>query len=301
MIQTIKKAAIVLCVFILFCTREDPLTPTLSSDNPCVYPVSVIDGIGTADITIGMSKDEIESRMPVQSIDTLHDKLYYTYEDSCGDNYTIEYSDVKAAKSIQIESQRIRCAQNITPGKNRVDIEAVYGPAFITPVYQSLNALHYDIEGLIFYVDDSTGLESITILPPIELLPVTSGYGSDEINIDKTKEDILSLDYDSVSVKQGDGYEFITLIYDDHLYGIWYSNDTTVSRISFGSRTVCDSVITKRDTKDALEEVYGAPETQFQLESLDQVAYCYVSRGVDFFIDSAGYVCQTVIYPVPVQ
>ena len=187
--------------------------------------------------------------------------------------------------------------QQILPLENKNDIEAVYGPAVVTPVYQTLNALHYDIEGLIFFVDDLTGLKSIKILAPIKLLPVASGYGSEEINIYSTKGDISSLEYDSISFKSSSTYETITLIYENRVYGITFSNDTTVSRIFFGSNIICDSAITKRSTQNAVKDKYGIPDTQMQLGSLNQEAYCYIHRGVDFIFDTCGFVIQTVIYP----
>lgn len=297
MIRTVIKIVAALWTIFLFCETKDPVIPVLILDNPCVLPCTVIGGIGTDLITIGIPKEEIEKKMQLHSIDTLSNRFYYVYIDSCDDIYTVEYTDSNIARSIEIESQRIKCAANITIGKTKNDIEAIYGPATITPVYQTLNALHYDIEGLIFFVDDSTGLESIKILAPIELLPVTSGYGSEEINLHSTKNSIESLDYDSISFKSSSMYETITLIYENRVYGISFSNDTTVSRIIFGSNVICDSAITKRSTQNAVKDKFGIPVTQMQLKSLNQEAYCYIHRGVDFIFDTCGFVIQTVIYP----
>lgn len=297
MIRIIGKIIASLWSLFLFCETNDPIAPDLIPDNPCVLPCTVIDGIGTALITIGMQKKDIEKKIQLYSIDTISNRFYYVYKDSCDDIYTIEYTDSNIARSIEIESPRIKCAANITVGKTKNDIEAVYGPAVVTPVYQTLNALHYDIEGLIFFVDDLTGLKSIKILAPIKLLPVASGYGSEEINIYSTKGDISSLEYDSISFKSSSTYETITLIYENRVYGITFSNDTTVSRIFFGSNIICDSAITKRSTQNAVKDKYGIPDTQMQLGSLNQEAYCYIHRGVDFIFDTCGFVIQTVIYP----
>jgi hypothetical protein len=297
MTRIFRNVVATLCVIFLFCETTDPVTPDLPSDNPCVMPVTVIDGIGTSEITIGMQKNEAEQKLQLISIDTLSSRYYYFYSDSCDDTYTIEYTDSNTVRSIEIESQRIKCAANIIVGKTKNDIETVYGPAVVTPVYQTLNALHYDIEGLIFFVDDSTGLESIKILAPIKLIPVTSGYGSEEINVHSTKSDISSLEYDSISFKSSSTYETITLIYEKRVYGISFSNDTTVSRIFFGSNVICDSTITKRSTQNTVMDKYGIPDTQIQLKSLNQEAYCYIHHGVDFIFDTCGFVIQTVIYP----
>jgi hypothetical protein len=297
MISNIGKMVAGLCVIFLFCETEDPVAPDFSPEPPCVFPCTVIDGVGTAAITIGMQKKEIEKKMQLDSIDTLSSRLYYYYKDSCDDIYTIEYTDSNTARSIEITSPRIKCAANINVGKKRKDIEAVYGPAIVTPVYQTLNALQYDIEGLIFFVDDSTGLKNIKILAPMELLPVKAGYGSEEINIRSTKKSITTLDYDSISFRPGTTGEYATLIYDNLVYGIWFPNDTTVSRISFGSHIICDATITKRSTNVAVRNMFGVPDTQMQLTSLNEDVYCYIHRGVDFIFDTSGYVIQTVIYP----
>lgn len=297
MIRNIGTAIAGLCVVVLFCESEDPVAPALSPDNPCVLPVAVVDGVGTAEITIGMRKDDIGNKMQLRSIDTLSNRYYYNYEDSCDDRYTVEYTDSNTVRSINITSQRIKCAANITVGKTKNDIEAIYGPAFVTQVYQTLNALHYDIEGLIFFVDDSIGLKSVKILAPLELLPVKSRYGSDEINIHSTRECIASLEYDSISVSSGTTSDVVTLIYNNRVYGIWFPNDTTVSRISFGSKVICDSAITKRSTKTVVMNRYDTPDTQMQLTSLNQDVFCYIHRGVDFIFDASGYVIQIVIYP----
>lgn len=285
------------CVIFLFCETQNPITPAFTADNPCVMPVTVIDGVGTEVIAIGMQKNEIEKKMQLLSIDTLSNRFYYSYKDSCDDIYTVEYTSSNIARSIGIKSQRIKCAANITIGKTRDDIEAVYGPAVVTPVYQTLNALHYDIEGLIFFVDDSSGLESIKILAPVELLPVKSGYGSEEINLLSTKNSIASLEYDSISFESHSTYETVTLIYGNRVYGIWLPNDTTVSRIAFGSKIICDSVITRRSTKNEVKNMYDKPDEQMKINSTNQDVYCYIHRGVDFIFDTCGYVTQTVIYP----
>lgn len=283
----------------MFCKTEDPVTPALSPDIhiPCVFPVEINDGIGTALITIGMLKSEIDKLMQLYSIDTLNNRLYYNYKDSCEDAYTIEFSDTNTVRSVEVKSLRLKCRSNVSIGKKRKDIEDIYGPAFITHVYQTLNALHYDIEGIIFFVDDSTGLQSVKILAPMELLHVKSGYGSDKINIKSTKNSIETLDYDSISSIPGNGYEYINLFYENRVYGIWFPDDTTVSRIAFGSKVICDSIITKRSKENEVIDIYGLPDSQMQFESLKQHVYCYIHRGVDFVFDTCGYVVQTMIYP----
>lgn len=291
--------AVGLFLLFLFCETEDPIA--LSSpltDSPCVFPVETTDGIGTAVVNIDMHKRKIDQSLQLYSIDTLNDRFYYNYNDNCDDTYAIEYTDTNTVRSIAIKSPRIKCRSNITVGKTKKEIEDVYGPAFITQVYQTLNALHYDIEGIIFFVDDSTGLESVKILPPVELLHVKSGYGSEEINIYSTKNSILSLEYDSIFFTTTDTYEHINLIYENRVYGIWFPDDTTLSRIAFGSKIICDSIITKRSTENEVKDIYGLPDTQMQFESLKQHVYCYIRRGVDFVFDTCGYVVQTVIYPV---
>jgi len=297
MSRNIGKTIAAFCVIFLFCETEDPITPDFPSDNPCVTPVTVIDGIGTSEITIGMQKNEVEQKLQLNLVDTLSSRLYYSYSDSCDDMYTVEYTDSSTVQSIEIKSPRIKCAQNLTVGATKEDIKAVYGPTTDDTVYQTLYALHYDIEGLIFFVDDSTGLESIKIFAPIELLHVKSGYGSQEINIQSTKNSVTSLDYDSITFESGNNYEFATLIYNNLVYGIWFPNDTTVSRIAFGSKIICDSIVTKRNTESQITDIYGEPDTRMQFKNSNQDVYCYIHRGVDFIFDTLGYVTQTVIYP----
>lgn len=297
MIKVAMKIVTSLLVLYIMCTSENPAIPHILPQTPCVLPVTVIGGIGTSALTIGMSKNTADMIMELFSVETLNNRFYYCYHDSCDDTYKVEYSDINTVSSIEIISRRIKCASNIVAGSAKEDIEAQYGPAFVTSVYQTLNALHYDIEGLIFFVDDSDGLKSIKVLAPRELLSVKSGYGSDEINIHSTRSSIESLDYDSLSFTQKSTCEYATLIYNNRVYGIWFLNDTTVSRIAFGSNSVCDSIITKRNTKDSVRSIYGIPDTQMRLESLNQDVYCYIHRGVDFIFDTCGYVTQTVIYP----
>lgn len=295
--EIFRNIVAVLCVLFLFCDTKDPVMPTFISDNPCVLPVTVIDGVGTTAITIGMNKSDIEKRMTLYLVDTLSGRFYYHYSDSCNDLYTIEYTDTNTVRAIEIESQRIRCAATITVGTTKNDIEAVYGPATVTNVYQKLNALHYDIEGLIFFVDDSTGLQSVKILAPLKLLPVKSGYGSEEINVNSTKSSISSLKYDRLSFNPSGSYDVATLINGTMVYGIWFENDTTVSSILFGSKVICDSIITKRSTIDDVIKQYSTPDTLIRFETLKEDMYCYNHKGVNFIFDSTGYVIQTEIYP----
>ena len=56
MIRIIGKIIASLWSLFLFCETNDPIAPDLIPDNPCVLPCTVIDGIGTALITIGMQK-----------------------------------------------------------------------------------------------------------------------------------------------------------------------------------------------------------------------------------------------------
>ncbi|MDO5575552.1 MAG: hypothetical protein Q4F84_00620 [Fibrobacter sp.] len=295
--KNIIKTVPFLCAAIMSCESENPVAADSDLEKPCVLPCTVTDGVGTSLVVIGMTKDKVDQNVHYISTDTLSGRFYYNYLGDCDDKYTVEYSDSNTVRSIGIESERIKCALNITNGTTRENIESVYGSVSVTQVYQTLNALYYDIEGIIFFVDDITGLESVKILAPKVLVPVRSGYGSNEININSTKESLLLLDSDSIIFTPKSTYESVTLIYQNEVYGLVLVNDTTVSRVFFGSDVICDSMITKRSTREIVESNYGQPDAKSRLETLDQDVYSYIYKGVDFIFDSLGYVIQTVIYP----